>query len=592
MKPQRPQRKSTKKSNSSTELQDLKNQLKRKINEMHSMQQIGKTLSSVLDRDRLLVLIMDEVTRLMDAERGTLYIVESEKGELWSKIAQKSEIKEIRLKIGVGIAGHVAKTGEIINIKDAYNDERFDPTTDKKTGYRTRSILCMPIREPVKKKGQVGEIIGVLQILNRKEGVFTAEDEDLLTSLCSQVAISLVNARLYGILDNRARELDLLFNLEKELSRAYDVNEMSRNLVKLIPKSLDSEHLILLFLDDEGKTISYQFANQVKEDKLKAAPFSVEKGILNYVLDKKEIYLTNDAPNDKYIDQELMKFLKLEVQNVICAPLINEKGVIGVFYLINKIGEHGYYTSNDKKILESISSQIARGVENYRLKEEKMKADRLSAIGNMMSTIVHDLRTPMNNIYGFVDLMLEEGEQETREEYAEIINEQIKILTNMTTDVLDFAKGKTTILPVKYPVDKLVKDFAKFFEDDTKRKGFNFEWAVNVSSMIYIDHEKINRVFMNIMKNALEAMKKGGTFSITAEEQNGKILFSLKDTGKGIPEDIRDKLFDSFVTSGKKGGTGLGLAIVKKVVEEHKGKIEVESEPGVGTTFKLYFPKV
>ncbi len=582
----------TKKSNFSTEIQDLKNQLKRKINEMHSMQQIGKTLSSILDRDRLLVLIMDEVTRLMDAERGTLYIVESEKGELWSKIAQKSEIKEIRLKIGVGIAGHVAKTGEIINIKDAYNDERFDPTTDKKTGYRTRSILCMPIREPVKKIGQVGEIIGVLQILNRKEGVFTAEDEDLLTSLCSQVAISLVNARLYGILDNRARELDLLFNLEKELSRAYDVNEMSRNLVKLIPKSLDSEHLILLFLEDEGKTISYQFANQVKEDKLKAAPFSAEKGILNYVLDKKEIYLTNDAPNDKHIDQELMKFLKLEVQNVICAPLINEKGVIGVFYLINKIGEHGYYTSNDKKILESISSQIARGVENYRLKEEKMKADRLSAIGNMMSTIVHDLRTPMNNIYGFVDLMLEEDEQETREEYAGIINEQIKILTNMTTDVLDFAKGKTTILPVKYPVDKLIKDFVKFFEDDTKRKGFNFEWAVNVSNMIYIDHEKINRVFMNIMKNALEAMKKGGTFSISAEEQNGKILFSLKDTGKGIPEEIRDKLFDSFVTSGKKGGTGLGLAIVKKVVEEHKGEIEVESEPGVGTTFKLYFPKV
>lgn len=592
MKPQRPQRKFIKESNSSTELQDLKNQLKRKINEMHSMQQIGKTLSSVLDRDRLLVLIMDEVTRLMDAERGTLYIVEGEKGELWSKIAQKSEIKEIRLKIGIGIAGHVAKTGEIINIKDAYNDERFDPTTDKKTGYRTRSILCMPIREPVKKKGQVGEIIGVLQILNRKEGVFTAEDEDLLTSLCSQVAISLVNARLYGILDNRARELDLLFNLEKELSRAYDVNEMSKNLVKLIPKSLDSEHLILLFLDDEGKTISYQFANQVKEDKLKAAPFSVDKGILNYVLDKKEIYLTNDAPNDKHIDQELMKFLKLEVQNVICAPLINEKGVIGVFYLINQKGEHGYYTSNDKKILESISSQIARGVENYRLKEEKMKADRLSAIGNMMSTIVHDLRTPMNNIYGFVDLMLEEDGQETREEYAGIINEQIKILTNMTTDVLDFAKGKTTILPVKYPVDKLVKDFAKFFEDDTKRKGFNFEWAVNVSSMIYIDPEKIHRVFMNIMKNSLEAMKKGGTFSLTAEEQNGEILFSLKDTGKGIPEEIRDKLFDSFVTSGKKGGTGLGLAIVKKVVEEHKGKIEVESEPGVGTTFKLYFPKV
>ena len=581
-----------KNNNQARELEDLKYQLKRKINEMHSMQQIGKTLSSVLDRDRLLVLIMDEVTRLMDAERGTLYIVENEKGELWSKIAQKAEIKEIRLKIGVGIAGHVAKTGEIINIKDAYKDDRFDPTTDKKTGYRTRSILCMPIREPVKKKGQEGEIIGVVQILNKKSGVFADEDEDLLTSLCSQVAISLVNARLYGILDNRARELDLLFNLEKELSRAYDVNEMSKNLVNLIPKSLNSEHLIILLFDNEEKLISHYFSNTIKEDALKKAPFSVSEGILGEVLKKKKIFLLNEPLADKHSDWKLMELLKLDVHTLICAPLINQKGVIGVIYLINKKEEHGYYTSNDVKILESISSQIARGIENYRLKEEKMKADRLSAIGNMMSTIVHDLRTPMNNIYGFVDLMLEEDDQDTRQEYAEIINDQIKILTNMTTDVLDFAKGKTTILPIKYPVDKLVKNFAKFFEDDTKRKGYQFEWAVNTSSMIYIDPEKINRVFMNIMKNALEAMKKGGKFSIIAEEQNGQVLFSLKDTGAGIPEEIKDKLFDSFVTSGKKGGTGLGLAIVKKVVEEHKGKIEVESKHGVGTTFKLSFPKV
>jgi signal transduction histidine kinase len=450
----------------------------------------------------------------------------------------------------------------------------------------------MPIREPVKKKGQIGQIIGVLQILNKKDGVFTDEDEDLLTSLGSQIAISLVNARLYGILDNRARELDLLFNLEKELSRAFDVNEMSKNLVKLIPKSLDSEQLILLFLDDEGGTITHHFSNLAGGGKLTSAPFSPEKGILNHVIAKKEIYLSNDVEGDSKIDREWMTHLKINVENIICAPLTNEKGVIGVIYLINKKGEHGYYTSNDKKILESISSQIARGVENYRLKEEKMKADRLSAIGNMMSTIVHDLRTPMNNIYGFVDLMLEEDDKETREEYAEIVNEQIKILTNMTTDVLDFAKGKTTILPVKHPVDKLIKNFAKFFEDDTKRKGYNFEWAVNTSSMIYIDPEKINRVFMNIMKNALEAMKKGGTFSITADDHDGGVLFSLKDTGMGIPEEIRDKLFDSFVTSGKKGGTGLGLAIVKKVIEEHKGKIEVESETGVGTTFKLFFPKV
>jgi signal transduction histidine kinase len=575
-----------------SQVEDLKNQLERKINEMHSMQQIGKTLSSVLDRDRLLILIMEEVTRLMNAERGTLYIVDGEKGELWSKIAQKAEIKEIRLKIGVGIAGHVAKTAEIINIKDAYKDKRFDPTTDKKTGYRTNSILCMPILEPVKKKNQIGESIGVLQILNKKGGVFTDEDEDLLTSLCSQVAISLVNARLYGILDNRAKELDLLFNLEKELSRAFDLQEMLHNVVKLIPQALDTENCIILVLDKEGKEISYRFADNLTENELKQAAFSIDKGIISEVLQSKEVYLINDTTNEKPTDLGVLVSLNLNVRQMVCTPLMIENKVIGVLYLINKIDDHGYFTHNDKKILESISSQIGRGIENYRLKEEKMKADRLGAIGNMMSTIVHDLRTPMTNIYGFVDLMLDEDDQKTREEYAEIINKQIKMLTNMTTDVLDFAKGKTTILPIKYPVDKLVKEFVQLFEGDAKQKGFNFEWAVNTASMIYIDPEKINRVFMNIMKNALEAMKKGGTFSVIADEENGEIVFSLRDTGTGIPKEIRDKLFDSFVTSGKEGGTGLGLAIVKKVVEEHKGKIEVESTQGVGTTFKIYFPKV
>jgi K+-sensing histidine kinase KdpD len=559
---------------------------------MHSIQQIGKALSSVLNRDKLLILIMDEVTKLMLAERGTLYIVDTEKGELWSKIAQKAEIKEIRLKIGVGIAGFVAKTGETINIKDAYNDNRFDPSTDKKTGFKTRSILCMPIREPVKEEKQVGEIIGVLQVLNKIDGIFTNDDEELLKSLVSQIAISLANSRLYSILEDRVNELNLLFNLEKQLSLADNLDAMLSTLLDLIAQSLNAENGILLLTDQEGEEFSMRYGNNIDNIKLSESVFSKEKGIIGRVFETGKTYITNDAVNDKFLDKKISSYLDLTIDQLICTPLLSEKKTIGVILLVNKKGEHSYFSQNDLKILESVAGQTARGIDNFRLREEKMKADRLATIGNMMSTIVHDLRTPMNNIYGFVDLMLEEDERETREEYAEIVNEQIKILTNMTTDVLDFSKGKTTILPRKHPVDKLIKDFARFFEDDIKRRGFHFSWAVNTSQMVYVDPEKLNRVFMNIMKNALEAMKKGGTFSITVDEVDGEIRFSLKDTGSGIPEDIKDKLFDSFVTSGKEGGTGLGLAIVKKVIDEHKGRIEVESKKGMGTIFNIFIPKV
>ena len=105
------------------QLQKIKLELERKEIQLHSIQQIGIALSSVLNQDELLILIMDEVTKLMNAERSTLFIVDNEEGEIWSKIAQKAEIKEIRQKIGMGISGYVAKTGEKINIKDAYQDK-------------------------------------------------------------------------------------------------------------------------------------------------------------------------------------------------------------------------------------------------------------------------------------------------------------------------------------------------------------------------------------------------------------------------------------------------------------------------------------
>lgn len=573
------------------QLAALKKQLERKQLEMHSMQQIGKALSSVLNRDKLLILIMEEVTKLIEAERGTLYIVDEEKGEIWSKIAQKAEIKEIRQKIGVGISGYVAKTGETINIKDAYRDKRFDPTTDKKTGYVTRSILCMSIREPVKNERETGKIIAVLQLLNKIDGHFTDEDEDLLTSLGSQIAISLANSRLYSILEDRLNELDLMYTLEKELSGSAELDILLQRLLDVLTKTLNAEHALMLLPEKDSDQFSGRYGVNLDASRLRKAEFSKTKGVIGKVLSSGDVYVANEAENDALVDHGNGTFFKISLNQILCTPLKTESDTLGIIELINKKSAGRYFSENDVKIIQSVASQVARGIETYRLKEEKMKADRLATIGNMMSTIVHDLRTPMNNIYGFVDLMLEEDDSGTRQEYADIINEQIKILTNMTTDVLDFAKGKTTILPRKCPVDKLVNDFGRFFEEDIRRKGFEFESQINTSSMIYVDPEKINRVFMNIMKNALEAMGKKGKFSLIADEQNGEVVFRLKDNGPGIPEEIKDRLFDSFVTSGKEGGTGLGLAIVKKVIDEHKGRIEVVSEKGKGTTFNLYFKK-
>ncbi|APF18464.1 HDIG domain-containing protein [Caldithrix abyssi DSM 13497] len=136
-----------------------------------------------------------EVTRKqLNAERCTVFLIDFERDELWSKIAMGVQ-EEIRFSLDKGIAGHVARTGEILNIKDAYADPRFNPEVDKKTGYRTRNLLTMPMRN------KKNEIIGVFQVLNKKEGSFTAEDIELLKAISSIAATAIENASLYDELN-------------------------------------------------------------------------------------------------------------------------------------------------------------------------------------------------------------------------------------------------------------------------------------------------------------------------------------------------------------------------------------------------------
>jgi len=170
--------------------------LEKRVEKLTALLDIGKAMAAERDLDRLLPLIMGEVTKVMEADRSTLFLVDRERGEVWSKIAQGLEVREIRVRIGTGIAGHVAATGKVVHIPDAYADPRFDRSTDQQTGYRTRSILAVPMAN------KPGEVIGVIQVLNKREGTFGDEDIDLLQALSSQAAVAVENAILYEDIQN------------------------------------------------------------------------------------------------------------------------------------------------------------------------------------------------------------------------------------------------------------------------------------------------------------------------------------------------------------------------------------------------------
>ncbi len=153
---------------------------------------VGRTIALETNLDNLLTIIAQEIKLALDADRCTVFLLDDKTKELWSKVALGINTKEIRFASNLGLAGHVATTGETVNIKEAYKDSRFNKEIDNETGYVTKSILCMPIRN------MSHQIVGVFQVLNKKNGYFTEKDEDLLIAIGSSAGIALENATLFN----------------------------------------------------------------------------------------------------------------------------------------------------------------------------------------------------------------------------------------------------------------------------------------------------------------------------------------------------------------------------------------------------------
>ena len=200
-----------------TELERRSGESATEVGRLRRIIEAAKVLNSTLDLDKLLGVILDTALGLVDGDRGTVYLLDAEKKELWSRVLKGGERIEIRMPTGSGIAGYVAGTGDTLNIPDAYFDTRFNPDIDKVTGYRTRSILCMPM------KNRGGTIVGVFQILNKRSGTFTADDENVLEALSVHAAIAVENARLY---EQERQKIAM----EKDLQAAREVQ------MTLIPK--------------------------------------------------------------------------------------------------------------------------------------------------------------------------------------------------------------------------------------------------------------------------------------------------------------------------------------------------------------------
>jgi len=582
----------------------LRREVERERAKLRALQDIGVLLGSTLDLNELLAMVLERISEVMDADRSTLYLLDEDTGELWSKVAQGEHVLEIRLHVGEGLAGSVAKTGRSLNLKDAYQDPRFDTEWDRRTGYRTLSVLCVPM------KNQHGRTIGVVQVLNKASGYFTTEDEALLSALASQAAVSIENSKLFlsvvgknielletqEQLQKKIRELDVLFEIARVSAGAMELDELLGGVLARTMRAVDAEAASILIADDVTGDLHFRAAVGGEPEKVKKMQIRAGRGISGWVAKNNKPQVVNHVDSDDRHSRGIAEEVGYHPKNVLCVPLRWDDGDgrgMGAVELLNKSKGQADFTDDDLKLATVIAGHISTAIQNARSRERREREERLTSLGKFVSSMLHDLKTPMTVISGYTRLMVKEEDLEARQEYAESVLRQVEILNAMTRETLAFARGETKLWVRKV---YLYKFFEELAEQLRQGLGEHVEVKLELADrgVAYFDGPKIQRAVHNLARNAAEAiaaMDRRGTFTIGVDRtEDDEIVLRFEDDGPGVPAAIKERLFESFTTHGKKDGTGLGLAIVRRVVEDHGGAVQMESEPG-RTVFTITLPQ-
>jgi signal transduction histidine kinase len=578
----------------------LRSELAREQGKLRALQDIGQALGNTLDVEELVTVLLTRVSRIMDSERSTLFVVDEASGELWTRFAHSGQSHEIRLKPGQGLAGWAAKWGRTANIKDAYQDVRFDAEWDKRTGFRTRSTLCVPVRN------HSGNTIGVLQVLNKRTGYFTLDDEGMLSALAGQVGVSLENSKLFlsvvaknmelletkEQLEQKVRELDVLFEIAQVSASAPRLDDLLEGVLARAMRAIDAEAGSILLADQRTGGLNFRCAIGGAPERVKHLRIGADDGICGWVATHGQPQVINDVSKDSRYATGIADQVGYHPRSVLCVPLSLEDGA-GVIELLNKSQGRADFTQDDLKLASVIAGHVATAIGLAQSRERREREERLTTIGQLLSGLVHDLRGPMTVISGYARYLRDEADSERREEQSAAILRQVDAINSMAREILAFARGEENLLVRKVYLKAFFSELAETLRVELEGSGIDLGLEVEDRGVAHFDQHKIRRAVHNLVRNAVQAIgPESGhiTIGVARRESDRALIVSCKDDGPGVPDEIRERMFESFTSHGKPEGTGLGLAIVQKVAADHGGSVDVASRPGE-TVFTLILPQ-
>jgi len=412
-------------------------------------------------------------------------------------------------------------------------------------------------------------------------------------------------------LSQRQAELTALYEVGKEMASTLDLNQLLELILDRAITLAQAERGFLVLWDEASQDFEIAVARQFELHKRDDAEAEISRRLIQRVLTQREPVITINAQDDPRFKAS-ESIVAYRIRSVLAIPLIFKTDLIGAIYVDTRFSLRRFQDT-DLALLDAMANQAAVAIHMARLydslqtrneqleaaltelkdtQDELVRAERLSTVGNMASSIIHDIKSPLTVIKGYVTFLARDDlATEKRQQMAHTVFNAIDTFTGMTQEILDYAHGESTLILQPVNVGSLVESVCSFVETNFARKGIETKIALAFSDTLLMDAEKMRRVFYNIASNAYDAMEQGGTFTITSGLKDNYVEFHLKDTGPGIPEQIRDTLFEPFVSCDKKHGTGLGLAIARKIVRDHGGSIGVVSKAGQGADFIIRLPR-
>ncbi|MFZ0826784.1 MAG: GAF domain-containing protein [Verrucomicrobiia bacterium] len=574
-------------------MSDELSRLMSRYERLQLLYQVSNVIHSTLEPQEALQLIVSEAVRMVRATSGSVVLINPTTGFLEIHASQNlpSTATRLKLRVGEGITGWVARNGKPARVGDVTRDPRY---VMARRGVRSELAVPLEVND---------ETRGVLNVDSDRADAFAAEDQELLQELALQATKVIQNTWLYEQLRLKVHLFESLASVSRTINSTLNLDEALQAITREACVLMRARMCSLMMLDESREWLDLRASYGAGEAYIRKPRLAVGDSLLGVVMRrKKPMQVTNVQASSRYQQVDVAR--REGLVSLLSVPLLFAGQAIGTLSVYT--GRPYNFSNEEIRILSALAELSAIAIEKARLyerivdvEEQLRQNEKLSALGLLAAEVAHEIRNPltvMKLLYHSLDLKFPEGDPRTKD--ARIIEAKIEHLNIIVEQILAFAR---TTEPKLAPVNlnELVDELGLLVRHKLANQNVRLVRQLHPDLPVVMgDAPQLEQAFLNLILNAAEAMPEGGTLTIKSRPtrsprsspQAAHVKVEFRDTGGGMSKEVQKRAFTSVLSTTKAKGTGLGLAIVGRIIETHRGSIRIKSQMGRGTSICITLP--